>query len=62
MRIWADHCRIEVIQIASGYRGRGRQHPATIPTTNMSTQHSHTSILDPRQVFLTPAEVMARYR
>jgi hypothetical protein len=27
----------------------------------MSTQHSHASIVDPRHVFLTPAEVMTRY-
>jgi hypothetical protein len=32
------------------------------PITIMIAPHSHASILDPRHAFLTPAEVMARYR
>lgn len=32
------------------------------PIRLVISQHSHLSIVDPRHVFLTPAEVMSRYR
>ena len=40
----------------------GREPQATAPIQVVITQDSHPSIVDPRHVFLTAGEVMARYR
>ena len=52
--------RIAVKQIASGRRVRHNRRMA--PIRLVITQNSHPPIVDPRHVFLTTAEVMARYQ
>ena len=52
--------RIAVKQIASGRRVRHNRRMA--PIRLVITQNSHPPIVDPRHVFLTAAEVMARYQ
>jgi hypothetical protein len=51
-----------VTQIAWPRPGRGHEQQRTAPIRIVNTQDSHKTILDPRQVFLTPAEGCTRPR
>jgi hypothetical protein len=53
---------LPVATVRTGVEGQGRARRTAAPIGGMSGQGEHESIVDPRQVFLTPTEVMARYR
>ena len=59
-RASAGQYQIALKQIAPACRVRRNRRMA--PIRLVISQHSHPSIVDPCHVFLTPAEVMARYR